>query len=479
MPNKNRTDKRIAMLSIQDIKEYQNIIETFWPGELTSFNDDISEELEYTYCENNIHKIILDRETGTVSIGCSFLYDENSDAINPLENEKTYWLENAFKEFLDRHSEMKVCTWHDACYDLGYPGTDYEKWIGFNNRICTKSLIEEYLHIVELYNDRISSVEMAIEYLCSLYFKYSNPWDKINYWIGSRTIAADEVDLIYEGEEYCWCKVYNNVYICSVGTYRSIVTLLSNCTTTYKVLFGNNHLYFVSSLLSVELSMSIADRTILEIEQFYFQAKLEKSKLAIEQLYGDNAPRKSEETMKSERQLVKDIATACVRLLQNRLYFKQPENNRNDMLRDMLCMLGYDAKDQTRTGASASGISSGEADIMIEKSKLPYSFIEALNLERINSTSITEHIDRIYKYDKAGTSINFVVCYINTSEPEKFYFDYLKCISQKSTKYRKIEFETDLKGILDSPVANLRIIKESFIRNRSITDLYHLLVFFE
>lgn len=173
MSNKNRTDKRIGMLSIQDIIEYRNIIETFWPGELTSFNDDNSEKLEYTYCENNIHKLILDRETGIVSIGCSFLYDENSDQINPLENEKTYWLENAFKEFLDRHSEMKACTWQDACYNLGYPGTDYEKWIGFNNRICTKSLIKEYLHIVELYNDRISSVKMAIEYLCSLYFKYS------------------------------------------------------------------------------------------------------------------------------------------------------------------------------------------------------------------------------------------------------------------------------------------------------------------
>ena len=36
-----------------------------------------------------------------------------------------------------------------------------------------------------------------------------------------------------------------------------------------------------------------------------------------------------------------------------------------------------------------------------------------------------------------------------------------------------------MKGILDNSVANLRIIKESFIRNRSITDLYHLLVFFE
>lgn len=149
------------------------------------------------------------------------------------------------------------------------------------------------------------------------------------------------------------------------------------------------------------------------------------------------------------------------------------------MLRDMLCMLGYDVKDQTRTGISASGKSSGEADLMIVKSKLPYSFIEAMNLQSLNSNTITEHIERIYKYDKAGTAINFVVCYVNVSNPEKFYFDYLKCISHRNVKYRKIDFETDMKGILDNSVANLRIIKESFIRNRSITDLYHLLVFFE
>ena len=465
------------MLSKKDIDEYIKILEMFWPGELELDNEE-SDKLEYFYYENNLHKLVFDKDTGRISIGCSFIYDDNPDEVLPVENEKTCWFESSFREFLEKHSEMKVCSWYDLCYDLGYPGTDFEKWVGFANEKCSQNTIEEYLNLLIRYNSRIQSVEQAIEYLCSLYFRYSDPWNKVKYIIGAKTENADEVDMVYEGEEYCWCKVKSKVYICAVETYRSIIELISHGGTSYKLLFSNNNLYFISSLLTVELSMNIAEKESLEIEQFFFQAKMEKSKLAIEQLYGD-APSKSKEVLESEKVLVKDIATACVRLLQNSLYYKQSENNRNDMLRDMLCMLGYDVKDQTRTGISASGKSSGEADLMIVKSKLPYSFIEAMNLQSLNSNTITEHIERIYKYDKAGTAINFVVCYVNVSNPEKFYFDYLKCISHRNVKYRKIDFETDMKGILDNSVANLRIIKESFIRNRSITDLYHLLVFFE
>ena len=57
------------MLSKKDIDEYIKIIEMFWPGELELDNEE-SDKLEYFYYENNLHKLVFDKDTGRISIGC-------------------------------------------------------------------------------------------------------------------------------------------------------------------------------------------------------------------------------------------------------------------------------------------------------------------------------------------------------------------------------------------------------------------------
>jgi hypothetical protein len=69
-------------------------------------------------------------------------------------------------------------------------------------------------------------------------------------------------------------------------------------------------------------------------------------------------------------------------------------------MRDMLSYRNYDVKDQTRRGCSATGISAGEVDILIEESNMPFTIIEALILSSLSQDYLNKHLDKIYNYDR-------------------------------------------------------------------------------
>ncbi len=63
--------------------------------------------------------------------------------------------------------------------------------------------------------------------------------------------------------------------------------------------------------------------------------------------------------------------SACVNLQANSLYYGATEEQRNDYIRDILDIAGYDVKDQTRKGLSPNGKDVGEVDILIKEKNFP------------------------------------------------------------------------------------------------------------
>lgn len=460
------------------LKKIKNIINEYWKG--AQISDDDEDEIEYEIYSYKRHSLFLDTNDGSISMGCHFEYDDDPE-YEPLANDIEYWIENAFTEYLEKNSEHKICSWHDMCYDLGYPGTDYERYVGFVRVPCTVSVIKEYLQLVKMFETRVSSWKDAIEYLFHSYLKYSRSRNIKCYYdteTANLNNNLNELEVSYEGNEYYFCKAAGQVFLCDLQEYKRINTLFSNCTISYKMGIKDDYLWFVSPCFRIQFEMTIADLSYLELEQYFLQTKQQRNLLAMEQLFGNDAPHKSDKVIQKDKKLAKTIATACIKLIQKPLFINQTENIRNDEIRDYLSMAGYDVKDQTRTGFSSSGISIGEADMMIVENNIPFSFIEALNLKSVDRAYIIEHIERIHKYDRTGTSANFLICYVNSKNPERFTIEYLKLITSYTYTLPVVEFNPDVKDILDTMAANIRIIKQSFNRNRNITDLYHILVFF-
>ena len=173
--------------------------------------------------------------------------------------------------------------------------------------------------------------------------------------------------------------------------------------------------------------------------------------------------------------IIKDLLEACVKLQANTYFTSALENQRNDYIRDMLKMAGYEVCDQTRRGKSFSEKSAGEVDILIEKDGFPVTIIEALNLNSLNTNYLDIHIDKIYSYDTVGNTFNVVLSYVQVSDFGKFTTNYFGHISKREYLLPLIEVceKVEVEGCNYS---NMRVMKTVHNRNGCETILYHICI---
>ena len=164
----------------------------------------------------------------------------------------------------------------------------------------------------------------------------------------------------------------------------------------------------------------------------------------------------------------------CIKLQGNAKYINATEDDRNDYIRDMLGQFNYVIKDQTRRGLSSTGISSGEVDILVEKDKLPFSIIEALNLKYLDKDYLAKHLRKIYTYDTIGNLFNVCLVYAELKDFVSFWEKY--CNFVKSFKYPYPLLPCD--ETLDNEYEGSEIKIMTTIHNRSgiPTKLYHICV---
>lgn len=171
---------------------------------------------------------------------------------------------------------------------------------------------------------------------------------------------------------------------------------------------------------------------------------------------------------------IERLYNICIKLQGNTQYINAEENERNDYIRDMLEQYDYVIKDQTRRGLSSTGISSGEVDILVEKDKIPFTIIEALNLKSLDTDYLTKHLNKIYTYDTTGNLFNVCLVYAELKNFASFWEKYCNYIKGFKYQYPIISVDENLDNIYSG--SEIKIMTTTHNRSGQPTKLYHICV---
>jgi len=174
----------------------------------------------------------------------------------------------------------------------------------------------------------------------------------------------------------------------------------------------------------------------------------------------------------SQDVFIKNLVRACLNLQARKLYSTTDENDRNDYIGDILGAIGYMVKDQTRRGRSESGKQSGELDIFISKDGLPYTVVEAMNLNSVNTITINKHLDKIFSYDTAGHKFNVCLSYVQVVDFDAFWRKYFTHVTTYNYAMPLISFDTEIND--GYGYSELRILKTLHSRSGRDVCLYHI-----
>lgn len=177
---------------------------------------------------------------------------------------------------------------------------------------------------------------------------------------------------------------------------------------------------------------------------------------------------------KSIKKFIDTLYKICIKLQSNPIYIDASEDERNDYIRDMLDREEYVIKDQTRRGLSATGISSGEIDIFVEKDNYPFTIIEALILKSLNKDYLGKHLDKIYTYDTTGDHFNICLVYAECKKFASFWEKYCDFVKQYKFQYPLIAYDESIDQKYVG--SEIRVMTTTHNRSGKLTRLYHICV---
>jgi hypothetical protein len=171
---------------------------------------------------------------------------------------------------------------------------------------------------------------------------------------------------------------------------------------------------------------------------------------------------------------IKNLVRACLNLQTRKHYIDASEDERNDYIGDILDAIGYVVKDQTRRGSSATGKDAGEVDIFISKDGLPFTVIEAMNLDCVNTVYIDKHINKVFLYDTAGNKFNACLSYVKVSDFISFWEKYSAHVSNHNYTVPLISADTSIDD--EYGFSELKVMKTVHNRSGREVALYHVCV---
>ena len=107
-----------------------------------------------------------------------------------------------------------------------------------------------------------------------------------------------------------------------------------------------------------------------------------------------------------------------------------------------------------------------------KKDQYPVTLIEALKLDSIKEKYISDHIDKIYKYDTMGHNFNFLISYVTTKNFKCFFERYKKFVCE-------LKYPYELKSYAINAAkqhSEIRTIEMVLDRQGIDTKLYHIIV---
>ncbi len=196
--------------------------------------------------------------------------------------------------------------------------------------------------------------------------------------------------------------------------------------------------------------------------------------IKVEKILNDILFKPEQNTIAQADVFIRDIYLACIKLQSNKLYVNATEDERNDFVAALLEASGYRIKDQTRRGSSAVGKSAGEVDIFVEKNGMPFSIIEALNLDSLNTTYLNTHLDKIYSYDTTGNAFNICLSYVKVKDFGSFWGKY--CEHVRRYEYPVMLISSDVNADREYSYSEIRFMTTTHNRSGKTTCLYHICV---
>lgn len=176
----------------------------------------------------------------------------------------------------------------------------------------------------------------------------------------------------------------------------------------------------------------------------------------------------------SQDAFVKNLVRACLNLQARKHYSNSSEDERNDYIGDILWAIGYSVKDQTRRGSSLAGKDAGEIDIFVSKDGLPFTVVEAMNLDSVNTIYINKHLDKLFSYDGAGNKFNVCLSYVKVVDFASFWEKYSVHVSNHSYPAPILSSVTSIDD--EYGYSELRIMKTIHSRSGRLVNLYHICV---
>lgn len=151
-------------------------------------------------------------------------------------------------------------------------------------------------------------------------------------------------------------------------------------------------------------------------------------------------------------------------------------------LRGFLKPYGYYAHSQELAGRTPLGYDDtvihggmGELDIrIVDDDDVPKHICEAFMLSKLDSTKISNHLNKIFDYDLNGLPINFIIIYSKAEEFSTLWTDYLEFLNKMDWKYElKDGFVKDISSS-KSWSAEIKIGLTKHIREQKVCKIYHI-----
>lgn len=200
-------------------------------------------------------------------------------------------------------------------------------------------------------------------------------------------------------------------------------------------------------------------------------------------LYRIDKPVEENNTRYSLDKILYDLIEVSSRVLE-RKHQKRIEDLVNDDIVDLLRSKGHNVSDQTRSGASASGLQPGELDIMIRRDNgIPVSIIESFRLESCGpkNTVVASHISKLLdKYDTQGIKRNFVLIFGEAKRFDNLWTNYIQYIKELNSKPEFNDKDYPLSGVSIrtdlTQLANIKVAATRHNHNNEYREVLHIML---
>lgn len=229
--------------------------------------------------------------------------------------------------------------------------------------------------------------------------------------------------------------------------------------------------------------LNIKDYAISEITKFYLKTEfdIEESIERVLKLVVNLIKEKEEEIVKL---IIKDL-----KVLQEKNRAIKPDENKYsiilvEFLRRSLKTLGYFPHTQEPSGKTKKGYDDrlthggmGELDIrIVDKNNELKHICEIFILTYLNSSVISEHLNKLFDYDVNGLPVNIIIVYSKADDFYSLWIKYLDFLSKFNWNYPLVDTNIeDLSEKRDFP-AEIKLSLTRHHREGLICKIYHFFV---